>query len=112
MSWRVTLSQIIDSEQNSFNLVRFVAAISVLVLHSFSIQTGLLSSEPLAVETPFSLGQHAVNGFFVLSGLTLSLSLERNADLIRYAWSRFLRIFPALFAYGILLAFVAGPLLT
>lgn len=108
----ITISQVLDSEQNSFNLVRLLAALSVLVSHSFSIQMGILSSEPLTASTPFSLDQHAVNGFFVLSGLTLSYSLERNPDLVRYGWSRFLRIIPALFACGIVLSFIAGPLLT
>ena len=53
-----------------------------------------------------------MHAFFVISGLTLSQSLMRRPDLVHYAWARFLRIFPALFAYGIVFAFVAGPLLT
>jgi peptidoglycan/LPS O-acetylase OafA/YrhL len=106
------LSDVLDSERNSFNLVRLVAALAVLISHSFSLQTGLGSSEPLAASTPFTLGQHAVNAFFVISGLTLSHSLQRSPNLAQYAWARFLRIFPPLFAFGLFFAFVVGPLLT
>lgn len=106
------LANHLDLERNSFNLVRLVAALLVLVSHSFSLLSGLVETEPLASATPFTLGQHAVNAFFVISGLTLAQSLERNPDLIQYAWSRFLRIVPGLFVFGLIFAFVAGPLLT
>lgn len=112
MRGKLVLSDILNSELNSFNLVRLAAALAVLISHSFSLQTGLGSSEPLAASTPFTLGQHAVNAFFVISGLTLSHSLQRNPSLAQYAWARFLRIFPALFAFGLFFAFVLGPLFT
>lgn len=112
MRVKLVLSDILDSGRNSFNLVRLVAALSVLISHSYLLRTGLGTSEPLAAFTPFTLGQHAVNAFFVISGLMLSHSLKRNPNLTQYAWARCLRIFPALFAFGLFFAFVAGPLLT
>lgn len=107
-----SLSEILDSSNNSFNLVRLTAALAVIVSHSFALQTGHSSFEPLIASTPFTLGQHAVNAFFVISGLTLSQSIQRNPDLVDYAWARCLRIFPALLAFGVLFAFFAGPFLT
>lgn len=112
MRGKLVLSDVLDSERNSFNLVRLVAALCVLISHSYLLQMGLSASEPLVASTPFTLGQHAVNAFFVISGLTLSHSLAQNPDLVRYAWARGLRIFPALFAFGLFFAFVAGPFLT
>lgn len=112
MRVRKMLSDVLESNRNSFNFVRLVLALSVLISHSCSMLTGLKSSEPLADLTDFSLGQHAVNGFFVISGLTLSQSLTRKPDLTVFAKARFLRIAPALFIYGIIFAFVAGPFLT
>ncbi len=106
------LSDVLDSNRNSFNLIRLVAALSVLVSHSYSMQTGLKASEPLSNLTNFSLGQHAVNAFFVISGLTLAQSLVRTPDLVQFAKARCLRIGPGLFAYGAIFAFVAGPFLT
>lgn len=106
------LSDVLDSDRNSFNFVRLVAALSVLVSHSCSMLTALKSSEPLADLTNFSLGQHAVNAFFVISGLTLAQSLTRTPDLTQFAKARFLRIVPGLFVYGLVFAFAAGPFLT
>ena len=62
--------------------------------------------------TPYTLGQHAVNVFFVISGLSLAASLDRRPDLRRYAAGRFLRVFPALFVAGVVVAFLLGPLVT
>ncbi len=107
-----TLAVILDPRKNSFNFLRIIAALCVLVSHSFTIPVGTSGVEPLVSWTPFSLGQHAVNLFFIISGLTLSNSIERNPDIVHYAWARFLRIFPGLFVFGLLFAFVAGPLLT
>lgn len=99
-------------DENSFTLVRLVAALSVVVSHAFLLAAGTDRAEPLGVLTPFTLGQHAVNIFFLISGLTVAQSIERAPILRMYVWARFLRIFPGLFAFGVLFAFVAGPLLT
>lgn len=112
MSQRLYLVDILDADKNSFNLVRLCAAFAVVISHAFSMRNGLVASEPLAFWTPFTLGGHAVNAFFVISGLTLSFSIERSPDLVHYAWSRILRIFPPLFAFGFVFAFIAGPFLT
>jgi peptidoglycan/LPS O-acetylase OafA/YrhL len=112
MTSRAKLADILNADENSFNLVRIAAALAVLVSHSFLLLAGPDHVEPLGASTPFTLGQHAVNAFFVISGLTLSHSLARNRNLMHYAWARCLRIFPALLGYGLLFALVAGPLLT
>lgn len=106
------LGSILDADQNSFNLVRLAAALAVLISHSFSINSGLNAPEPLQGTTPFTLGGHAVNAFFVVSGLTLSHSIERNPSLLHYTAARILRLFPGLFVFGCIFAFVAGPILT
>ncbi|HWK93922.1 MAG TPA: acyltransferase [Pseudolabrys sp.] len=99
-------------DQNSFNLIRLTAALTVLLSHLLIIQAGSDTLDPLLQVTPFTLGQHAVNAFFFLSGLMLSQSVERRPDLADYLWARFLRIVPGLFVFGLLMAFVAGPLLS
>lgn len=62
--------------------------------------------------TPFNLGQHAGNAFFVISGLTLSNSVERHPGLRSFAIARGLRIFPGLFALGLVFALDFGPQLS
>lgn len=68
--------------------------------------------EPLAAFTPFTLGQHAVNLFFVVSGLLLANSLDRDPGIVKYLSARALRILPGLFVYGALFALVVAPALT
>lgn len=107
-----SLSLYLEPERNSFNLVRLIAALTVLVSHAIIVRVGVDTLDPLQGPTPFTLGQHAVNAFFFLSGLMLSQSIERRPDISDYLWARFLRIFPALLAFGIAMTFIAGPLLS
>ncbi|WP_239509243.1 acyltransferase, partial [Stenotrophomonas maltophilia] len=67
------LSDVLEHTNNNFNAVRLLAALSVVVSHSFLLVIGKTAAEPLS-STPYTLGQHAVNVFFVLSGLMLSRS--------------------------------------
>lgn len=106
------LSEILAPDRNSFNLVRLAAAVAVLISHVYVLRAGPGSPEPLSTITPFTLGQHAVNAFFFISGLTLSFSLARNPSLLHFAWARVLRVMPGLFVFGVVFAFVAGPALT
>ena len=106
-----TLAECLNERHNSFNLVRLVAALSVIVTHSYPL-LGQGDAQPLKAITPYTLGQHAVNVFFVLSGLMLARSLHRNPNLASFAVNRALRIFPALFVFGIVFAFLAGPFLS
>lgn len=95
MLWKgPRLVDILEVERNSFNLIRLVAALAVLVSHAFAINSAIDAPEPLQGTTPFTLGGHAVNAFFVVSGLTLSHSLERNPSLSNYILARALRLLP------------------
>jgi peptidoglycan/LPS O-acetylase OafA/YrhL len=107
-----TLARQLSPQTNSFNLVRLVAALSVIVSHSVLIIHGPGTPQPLSTWTPFTLGQHAVNVFFVISGLTLAGSLDRQGDLGAFARGRFLRIFPGLFVAGLVIALALGPIVT
>ncbi len=111
MSHMNTLSHHLGEQRNSFNLIRLVASLCVILTHAY-VLLGQSDLQPLKDTTPYTIGRHAVNLFFVLSGLTLSFSLERNPDLIRFIWARALRIFPALFAFGVVFALLVGPFLT
>ena len=98
--------------RNSFNLVRLVAAMLVIISHSFLIPYGIGSKEPLYNLTSLTLGQHAVHIFFVISGLTLCRSVMISKDMARYARARFLRIAPALVGFGLFFSFIMGPFVT
>lgn len=90
------LADIENRDKNSFGLVRLVAAILVVVSHSFLLTGGTLTSEPLATSTSFPLGAHAVHVFFALSGFLIAARWHARPDLSHFLAGRMLRILPAL----------------
>jgi peptidoglycan/LPS O-acetylase OafA/YrhL len=81
---------------NHFNLIRMVAALAVLVSHSFPLATGRGNAEPLHESLGISLGSVAVDVFFVCSGFLVTGSLLRQPSLAAFARARALRIYPGL----------------
>lgn len=109
---RRTLADLMPPDQNNFTALRFLAASAVIVSHAGMQVTGVSEDQVLARTLVLSLGAHAVDLFFMLSGLTLAQSLTRKPDLVDFALRRVLRIFPGLLVCSLLLAFVVGPLVT
>ncbi|MCL1634605.1 acyltransferase [Luteimonas sp. SX5] len=96
---------------NNFNLIRFIAAYSVLISHSFPLSAGMGTYEPFA-RIGYSLGGIAVDVFFVTSGFLVTASLLRLRDNRAFLSARAWRILPGLAAMAWLTAFLLGPLLT
>lgn len=105
------VSDLLDQDRNSFNLIRLFAAGSVIVSHSWTLGHGD-GTEPLAGIAPFVLGDQAVNVFFVLSGLLVAQSLHRSRSTPAYLLARALRIFPALIVASLVVAALIGPALS
>lgn len=89
--------------------MRLIAAFMVVFSHSF-ILSG--SREPVTLFYNGSYGTLGLNIFFVMSGFLIAQSYLRTRNTAHFAWSRALRIFPALFCVVALSAFVVGPLVT
>lgn len=100
------------SRDNNLNLLRIIAALSVLVTHSFALATGSSSAEPLRASLGMTLGSIAVDIFFIASGFLVTASLLRTSSIIDYLWARVLRIFPGLLVMLVLTVFVLGPALS
>src|SRR5262245_60779563 len=96
---------------NNFTLMRLLLALMVIVSHAFSVVSGRVEDEPLTLSTTFTLGEHAVNGFFAISGFLVTMSFD-NRGLRDYVVARTLRIAPALIAATLVVALVLGPALT
>lgn len=106
------LADILEPDRNNFGAVRLALALAVVVSHSYYLATGIaLTSEPVYGITGYTLGQHAVQLFFLLSGVLVTQSLVRNG-VVAYAKARALRIFPGLAVCVLATALVAGPLVT
>ena len=106
------LDSILEPHANNFSLVRIVMALAVLVSHGFFLHSGLTSMEPLVAWTGYSLGEHAVQVFFFLSGILVAQSFDRSGGLLDFTAARVLRIFPGLIVCVLIAAFVIGPAAT
>jgi peptidoglycan/LPS O-acetylase OafA/YrhL len=96
---------------DNFALIRLGLALAVVVSHAFSVANGAPGEEPLVRSTGFSLGEHAVNGFFAVSGFLVTMSYERRGPR-DYAIARLLRIVPGFVAATLAVALLLGPALT
>ena len=92
----LTLAEAAQGHDNNLNLLRVVAAMLVLVSHSVTIATGRADLEPGREWMGLSLGDVAVDIFFVVSGFLVTGSLVRSNSLAKYAAARGLRIVPGL----------------
>jgi peptidoglycan/LPS O-acetylase OafA/YrhL len=103
-----TINYFLESRDNNFNLIRFVAAFGVLFSHSFSLAIGSSETEPFKQLVGMSFGQIAVDIFFISSGFLIANSLFVKKGLANFLWARFLRIYPGLFASVLFCVFVVG----
>lgn len=90
------LITVIDSKNNNFNLIRMIAATAVIFSHSFALALGERGFEPIKNILGMSLGEIAVNIFFITSGLLVTRSLCFRNNLRQFVIARALRIYPAL----------------
>lgn len=107
----LTVAAAMERPANNFTLLRLGLALAVVVSHAFSVTTGAVAQEPLHRLTGFTLGEHAVNGFFAISGFLVTMSFDRRGwrD---YVVARALRIAPGLVAATLFTALVLGSALT
>jgi peptidoglycan/LPS O-acetylase OafA/YrhL len=106
-----TVADALARPANGFAAVRLGLALAVVVSHAFSVTSGRIADEPLHRLTGFTLGEHAVNGFFAISGFLVTMSFLRRGwrD---YAVARALRIAPGLLAATFAVTFGLGLVFT
>ena len=97
---------------NNFNLIRFLAAIGVLVSHAYPLSLGRGTAEPLSTTLGISLGTLCVYIFFAISGLLITQSWINSNSFLRWVSARVLRIIPGLAVVLILTVLVLGPITT
>ena len=95
------IGDISSAGNNSFGLVRLLAAISVVISHGWVVTFGAHAIEPLEAFTGYPLGAHAVHVFFTVSGLLVAASFDRRPSIIAFGAARFFRIYPGLVAAAI-----------
>lgn len=109
---RIVLADILQPDRNSFGVIRLLMALAVLVSHSYFFVTGNPLDEPLVLITGHSLGEHAVQVFFFLSGVLVTQSYIKSGSIIDFGAARALRIFPGLIVCVLVTALLLGPALS
>jgi peptidoglycan/LPS O-acetylase OafA/YrhL len=108
-AWRfTTLEDRFSSRGNSIGFLRHLLALSVLVAHTWPLAFGVSSLGTALTKKQTDLGTMAVYGFFVLSGFLITSS-GLKFGIGRFAWHRFLRIFPGLWVCLLVTAAAIGP---
>ncbi len=92
------IADITSAGNNSFGLVRLMAAMAVVISHGYLIVEGVSGFEPLERFTGYPLGAHAVHVFFTVSGLLVAASFDRRPSIVAFGAARFFRIYPGLVA--------------
>jgi len=80
--------------KNNFDLLRFVFAFTVLLFHGYALSR----EAALDVFARFLSAELAIQGFFVVSGYLVFMSLENSRSVADYLGKRVRRIYPAYFA--------------
>ena len=99
---------------NNFDLLRLIAAMQVVVLHSI----GILQIQPTELTRGFLQFLHLFPGvpvFFFISGFLISKSYESNHKLSEYSQNRVLRLYPGLIAcvsLSFILIYISGYMAT
>ncbi|GAA3718522.1 acyltransferase [Microlunatus aurantiacus] len=101
----MTLHDRFDARHNNFDLIRLMLAAVVAVAHGIIMRTG--SQPQFGIST---LGDYALDGFFILSGFLVTRSWLTLNNFWRYAWHRALRIMPAFWVCLLVLALVVAPI--
>ena len=101
----MTLQERFDARRNNFDLIRLMLAAVVAVAHGIIMRTG--SQPQFGIST---LGDYALDGFFILSGFLVTRSWLTLNNFWRYAWHRALRIMPAFWVCLLVLALVVAPI--
>jgi peptidoglycan/LPS O-acetylase OafA/YrhL len=107
------LSQALSRKGNNFDLVRLLAAIAVVYGHSYLLQAPDGSSDWVQNTLGFDgFGALGVYAFFMMSGMLVTASFDRQRSAPRFLALRIARLWPAVAGASLVTIFVIGPLFT
>lgn len=115
MKWNSTIlvSDLLKRENNNLDLFRIMAALLVIVGHSYVLFPSVGEIDQIRNFTGFTYsGALAVKIFFFISGLVVTNSILSSQSIVHFTVSRIFRIFPALIFLCLITVFAVGPWLT
>jgi peptidoglycan/LPS O-acetylase OafA/YrhL len=108
---QVTMNDLSQRARNNIGLLRLVLASAVIVGHAPELVDGTRAREPLTrLFGTMSLGEVAVDAFFILSGFLITQSLTHRTSVAGFISRRILRIYPAFLAAYLLSVYCLGAL--
>ena len=111
----IKLSDIAESRVNNLNLMRFIAAVFVIISHCYVVTLGgdapgdFISNH---TSGQLTFGGMAVGLFFVFGGFLIARSCEHHSEAKVFFKQRVLRLFPELIFVVVMVTFVLGPCLS
>lgn len=110
----MTINEAAIDRKNNLNIIRLIASLMVVYMHSFAICIADQSKDVFYTLTNHKAlaGGIAVYIFFIISGFLICRSFDRSKNLFSYFKARFLRIWPLLFVVVMVTAFILGPIIT
>lgn len=109
----LTLESILRRDRNNFDLIRVLAAASVILGHSFSLHPTGGWQDPIGQVFEFTYsGSVAVDIFFFLSGIFVAASFCQSRTFLRFALMRAARILPGLAVCLVITALLVGAVVT
>jgi len=98
-----------NSQQNNFNLIRFLLASFVVFCHNIELLEGNKKNEFLKkIFGTLTMGDFSVVCFFILSGYLIVKSWDKNSNAKIFLGNRILRIYPGFIGASIISCFVFG----
>lgn len=106
-------STAILNKSNNFTLLRHLAALFVVISHSYDLLSKS-NEEPLSYlsNSLISFSRIGLIIFFFLSGFLVTHSLTTSSGLVHFLWKRIIRIYPALVILIFITVFIFGPVFT
>ncbi|NML29813.1 acyltransferase family protein [Paraburkholderia antibiotica] len=107
------LSHALSRNGNNFDLVRLMAAVAVVYGHSYLLQAPDGTTDWVQNALGFDgFGALGVYAFFLLSGILVTASYDRQRSVPRFVALRIARLWPAVALGSVVTVFIVGPLFT
>ncbi|QHQ63018.1 acyltransferase family protein [Anaerocolumna sedimenticola] len=110
----ILLKELAKGRCNNFDFLRFIAAIFVIVSHSFPLVYGDNKKELFYIFThgQLTFGNLAVKVFFIISGFLIARSWDNTNNIFQFMKARILRIFPGIITVVAISTFILGAIFT